>query len=189
MKKLKLQMQITVDGYVAGPNGELDWMILEDRDVEVKEIVNELVNSSDTILMGRKMTNEFVNYWENVKSDSTEFPFAKKMINTPKIVFSKTIKSIVGKNITVESGNLTNVVNDLKNKEGKDLLVYGGAGFVSSLLKEGLIDEFNLFVHPVMINDGMRIFDLLEKQQKLSLLGSTAYECGITLISYKLNND
>ncbi|MBC8110001.1 MAG: dihydrofolate reductase family protein, partial [Verrucomicrobia bacterium] len=63
------------------------------------------------------------------------------------------------------------------------------AGFVASLIKEGLIDEFNLLVNPVMINKGMRIFDLLEKRQKLSLLSSTAYECGITVISYKLNND
>lgn len=189
MRKLKLQMQITVDGYVAGTNGELDWMIMEDCHVEVKNSENGLIDSSDTILMGRKMTNEFVKYWENVKPDSSEFSFAKKMIDTPKIVFSKTIKSIAGKNIAVENGDLTTVVNNLKNKEGKDILVYGGAGFVSSLIKEGLIDEFNFFVHPVMINNGMRIFDLLKKRQKLSLLSSTAYDCGVTVISYKLNND
>lgn len=189
MRKLKLQMQITVDGYVAGTNGELDWMILEDCHVEVKNSENGLIDSSDTILMGRKMTNEFVKYWENVKPDSSEFSFAKKMIDTPKIVFSKTIKSIAGKNIAVENGDLSTVVNNLKNKEGKDILVYGGAGFVSSLIKEGLIDEFNFFVHPVMINNGMRIFDLLKKRQKLFLLSSTAYDCGVTVISYKLNND
>ena len=187
MRKLKLQMQITVDGYVAGTKGELDWMV-SDQDHEFQEFYNSLVDSSDTILMGRKMTKEFVQYWENVKPDSDEFSFAKKMIDTPKIVFSKTVKSIAGKNIVVEDGNLTTVVNDLKKKKGKDLLVYGGAGFVSSLIKEGLIDEFNLFVNPVMINDGMRIFDLLEKRQKLSLISSTAYDCGITVLVYKNQN-
>ena len=185
MRKLKLQMQITVDGYVAGPNGELDWMNLEDWDMEVKNIENELIDSSDTILMGRKMTDEFVQYWENVKPESDEFSFAKKMIDTPKIVFSKTIKSIAGKNIIVENGDLITIVNDLKNKDGKDILVYGGAGFVSSLIKEGLIDEFNFFVHPVMINKGMRIFDLLEKRQKLSLIRSTAYAGRIIVSVYK----
>ena len=188
MRKLKLQMQITVDGYVAGPNGELDWMSM-DQDDKYIAFYTSIIDSSDTILMGRKMTNEFVQYWENVKPESPEFSFAKKMIDTPKIVFSKTIKSIAGKNIVVEDGDLTTVVNDLKNKEGKDLLVYGGAGFVSALIKEGLIDEFNFLVDPIMINKGMRIFDLLEKRQKLSLLNSTAYACGITAMSFKLNND
>ena len=188
MRKLKLQMQITVDGYVAGINGELDWMNLENWDVDVKNSENELIDSSDTILMGRKMTDEFVKYWGNVKPDSSEFSFAKKMIDTPKIVFSKTIKSIVGKNIVLENGDLTTVVSDLKNKDGKDILVYGGAGFVSSLIKEGLIDEFNFFVHPVMINEGMTIFDLLEKRQKLSLISLKAHNCGVIVISYKLNS-
>ncbi len=189
MRKLKLQMQITIDGFVAATNGELDWMHLEDWDAEVKNSENQLIDSSDTILMGRKMTKDFVQYWENVKPDSDEGSFAKKMVDTPKIVFSKTIKGIDGKNITVENGDLTTTVNDLKNKQGKDMLVYGGAGFVSSLIKEGLIDEFHFFVHPVMINNGMRIFNLLEKRQKLSLISSTAYDCGVTVLVYQLKND
>jgi dihydrofolate reductase len=189
MRKLKLQMQISLDGYVAGINGESDWMGLENWDDKLRNIEKELVDSSDTILMGRKMTNEFVEYWENVKPDSPEFSFAQKMVDTPKIVFSKTIKNITGKNVVVENGDLTKVVGDLKNKNGKDLLVYGGAAFVSSLIKEGLIDEFYLFVHPVMINDGMKIFDLLEKRQKLTLLNSTTYDYGIIMLHYKLNNE
>jgi dihydrofolate reductase len=189
MRKLKLQMQITVDGYVAGPNGELDWMNLENWEVDVKSREDELIDSSDTVLMGRKMTKEFVEYWGNVKPDSPEYSFAKKMVETPKIVFSKTIKSIPGKNITVENKDLTTVVNDLKNKQGKDILVYGGAAFVSSLIREQLIDEFNFFVLPIMINNGKRIFDLLEKRQNLSLLSSTSYDCGIVVVCYKVNNN
>jgi dihydrofolate reductase len=69
------------------------------------------------------------------------------------------------------------------------MIVYSGAGFVSSLIKEGLIDEFNFFVNPVMINKGLRIFDLLEHRQKLSLISATAYECGISVIVYKLDNE
>src|SRR5688500_14042963 len=93
MRKLKLQMQITLDSFAAGPAGELDWMIF-DFDDKLSAFVNELTDASDTILLGRKMTDGFMNYWENVlkQPESPEYPFAEKMVNYPKIVFSKTIE-------------------------------------------------------------------------------------------------
>lgn len=185
MRKLKLQMQLSVDGYVAGPNGELDWMTWE-HSPELINFINALTDSSDTILMGRKMTDGFVSYWESVKPDSQEYSFAKKMVDIPKVVFSKTIKTAAGKNVKVENGDLTTAIKNLKSKPGKDIIVYGGAGFVSSLIKEGLIDEFHFFINPVLINKGMRIFDLLNRRQKLQLLKSTAYDCGVTVTSFKL---
>jgi dihydrofolate reductase len=188
MRKLKLQVQISVDGYVAGPNGELDWMTWE-HSKELLDLINSITDSSDTILMGRKMTDGFVGYWESVKSDSPEYTFAQKMVNIPKVVFSKTVKNIPGKNVRVENGDLATAVKALKNKPGKDMVVYGGAGFVSSLIKEGLIDEFHFFVNPVLINKGMRIFDLLDKRQKLSVIKSTAYDCGVTVTSFKLQTN
>lgn len=188
MRKLKLQMQISVDGYVAGPNGELDWMTWN-LDEKLLNFINALTDSSDTILMGRKMTEGFVTYWENVANnqpDSPEFTFAHKMVNMPKIVFSKTVKSIAGKNIVVENGDLATAVKKLKDQSGKDILVYGGADLVSSLVKEGLIDEFNFFINPVMINKGLRIFDKLGERQKLISLGSTPYDCGVIVNKYQL---
>src|SRR4051812_28053141 len=191
MRKLKLQMQISVDGYVAGPNGELDWMTWT-HDDQLIQFINALTDSSDTILLGRKMTDGFVNYWENVvnnQPDSPEYPFARKMVDTPKVVFSKTLDASRWNNTILAKGNLADEIANLKNQSGKDIIVYGGAGFVSSLIKEGHIDELNLFVHPIMISKGMRIFDLLDKRQKLTLLGSTSYENGVTVLRYKLNNE
>jgi dihydrofolate reductase len=184
-------MQISADGYVAGPNGELDWMTW-DLDENLLNFINSLTDSSDTILMGRKMTDGFVTYWENVvnnQPDSPEYSFAQKMVNLPKIVFSKTVKNISGKNVSVENGDLANAVNNLKNKSGKDIIVYGGADFVSSLIKEGLIDEFNFFVNPVLIHKGRRIFDKLDRRQKLTSLGSTPYDCGVIVNRYQLSKD
>src|SRR6478752_8157179 len=178
MRKLKLQMQISVDGYVAGPNGELDWMVWNTND-ELNQFIIALTDSSDTILLGRKMTDGFVNYWENVvnnQPDSPEYSFAKKMVDTPKVVFSKTLGASKWNNTTLANGNLAEEIAALKNQSGKDIIVYGGASFVSSLIKEGFIDEFNLFVNPVMINKGMRIFDLPDKRQKLTLLDLTPYK-------------
>lgn len=187
MRKLKLQMQQTVDGYVAGINGELDWMQFE-MDEELLQLITSLTDTSDTILLGRKMTEAFINYWENVvnnQPDSPEFSFAEKMVNIPKIVFSKTLKSIEGKNTTLENGDLVTAINQLKNKPGKDILVYGGANFVSSLLKNNLIDELNLFVKPIAIGKGMEIF---VDRTNLKLVNAKAFQCGEVVLQYKLNN-
>jgi len=180
MRKLKLQMQTTVDGFVAGPEGQLDWMTRPLDDQLIAFIVH-LTDTSDTILLGRKMTEGFINYWENVKQDSPEYTFAQKMVNTPKIVFSKTLKSVAGKNVRVENGPLVDAVNRLKNQPGKDIVVYGGATFVSSLVQNRLIDELNLFVNPVAIGKGLRIF---EDRARLKLASSTRYPSGIVVNTY-----
>lgn len=177
-------MQMTVDGFVAGPEGELDWMTFDGDDEKLLGLVNELTDSSDTILMGRKMTGEFVAYWEGVVNNQPESPeheFAKKMVDMKKIVFSKTVESMHGENVSVENGDVVNAVNELKGIEGKDIVVYGGAGFVSSLLDHGLIDELNLFINPTAIGNGMRIFS---DRTKLKLVSSEAYNSGIVVNTY-----
>ena len=181
MRKLKLQMQITVDGFVAGPEGQLDWMTwaMEEKGIAM---VNHLIDTSDTILMGRKMTPGFVNYWESVKADDPQYDFAQKMVNTPKVVFSRTLSTMDGKNVRVENGDLVAAVNQLKSQSGKDLLVYGGASFVASLIENGLIDELHLIVNPIAIHDGMRIFTA---RTPLELVDSVALTTGKVANTYK----
>ena len=183
MRKLKLQMQATVDGYVAGPEGQLDWMTF-DMDPKLLAFITHLTDTSDTILLGRKMTDGFVKYWEQVvtQKESSEHVFAQKMVDIPKVVFSKTISRVEGRNVRVENGDLVGAVNQLKSRPGKDIVVYGGATFVSSLIEHGLIDELNLFVNPVAIGSGMRIF---KGKKPLKLAASTAYPCGIVVNSYR----
>jgi dihydrofolate reductase len=182
MRKLKLQMQVTVDGYVAGPQGQLDWMTF-DMDPGLLAFINHLTDTSDTILLGRKMTEGFIKYWEQVvtQKDSPEYDFAQKMVGLPKVVFSKTLQRVEGKNVRVENGDLLDAVNKMKSQPGKDIVVYGGATFVSSLIERGLIDEMNLFVNPVAIGNGMRVF---KGKTPLKLAASTAYPCGIVVNSY-----
>ncbi|HVH66895.1 MAG TPA: dihydrofolate reductase family protein [Gemmatimonadales bacterium] len=180
-RKLKLQMQMTVDGFVAGPEGQLDWMTW-DMDEKLLAFINHLTDTSDTILLGRKMTPGFTSYWEAVKPESAEYPFACKMVDMSKIAFSKTLKHIDGKNVRVENGDLVEAVNRLKRLPGKDIVVYGGATFVGSLLGHGLIDELNIFVNPVAIARGMQIFT---DRNALRLAGSTAYACGIVVNTYQ----
>jgi dihydrofolate reductase len=185
MKKLKLQVQMTIDGYHCGPNGELNWMNF-DWDEKLIEYVNKLTDSSDTILLGRKMTDGFVNYWENVLKNpkSPEYDFAKKMVNTPKIVFTKTLEKSQWKNTEIEKGDLKEKINKLKRKNGKDIIVYGGTSFVASLIKEGLIDEYHLFINPAAIGKGKTIFDSLDKMMNLSLEKSLSFKNGIVMNHY-----
>ena len=182
MRKLKLQMQITVDGFVAGPEGQLDWMTWN-HSAELIGFINRLIDTSDTILMGRKMASGFVNYWEGVKPGTPEHEFARKMVDTPKVVFSRSATTVAGQNVRVEHGPLSDAVNELKKKRGKDLLVYGGAGFVSSLIDQRLLDELDLFVNPVAIGRGLSIFDA---KTPLKLRASTSYPCGIVVNTYDL---
>jgi dihydrofolate reductase len=186
MRKLKLQVQMSVDGYVAGPNGELDWMTWN-WDDKLKDFTSKLHEPVDTILLGRKMTDGFINYWSSVveNPDSPEYPFGKKMIDTPKVVFTKTLEKSEWPNTELAKGDLSNEVNRLKKKEGGDIIVYGGAGFVTSLIKAGLIDEYYLFINPTALGSGLTIFDGLEKKQDLTLEDSIRFDCGIVVQVYK----
>ena len=187
MRKLKLQMQMTLDSFVAGPSGELDWMVSGQLHGELGNLVNELIDSSDTILMGRKMTDEYINYWTKVleNPESPEYAFAKKMVDTPKVVFTKTLIESAWANTVLAKDDIVKEVNRLKNLPGKDILVYGGAGFVSSLIKENLIDEYNFFINPTAIGRGLTIFGKLEdKSSSLKLSHSQSYNCGIVVNTY-----
>ena len=181
MRKLKLQMQITIDGFVAGPDGQLDWMTRA-MDEKLLAFINHLTDTSDTILLGRKMTEGFVNYWEQAINQPNSPSFAQKMVSIPKVVFSKTINKVAGQNVRVENGPLAEAVNRLKGQAGKDIVVYGGATFVSSLIENGLIDEFNFFVNPVAIGKGMQVF---AARKPLKLVSSTAYPSGTVVNTYQ----
>ena len=186
MRKLKLQIQTTLNGFVAKPGGELDWITWDWTD-DIKVFVTELTNSMDTIILGRKLAEGFIPYWADVKTkpDHQEYEAGKIFTDTPKIVFSKALTTSLWDNTEVTSENLTDKVTELKNKKGKDIISYGGADFVSSLIKESLIDEYYLFVNPVAIKEGLRIFDKLTDMKKFKLTETRRFDCGINLLKYE----
>ncbi len=186
MRKLKLQVQISVDGYVARPNGELDWMIW-DWDDELKKRVTEITEPVDTVLLGRKMAGGFISHWAAVAADpdNPDYWAGKKFTDTPKIVFTKTLERSEWPNTELAKGDLADEINKLKNQDGKDIIVYGGASFVTSLIKAGLIDEYHLFVNPTALGKGLTIFEGLEKPREMILTDSTRYDCGIVEHRYE----
>jgi len=185
MRKLKLQMQLTIDGFVAGPNGELDWMDF-DWDNTLKDYVTELTDSVDTIVMGRKLAEGFIPYWKNVTSNPADiqYDFGKKMTDKPKIVFTRTLETSEWDNTKLGKGDLAEEITKLKNQPGKDIIVYGGATFVSDLIKHNLVDEYHLFINPVVIGNGMTIFKDLP-MKKMELVKTITGSNGIVVLFYK----
>lgn len=176
-------MQLSVDGFVAGPNGELDWMLFNWDDV-LKDYVTELTDSVDTIVMGRNLAEGFIPYWKKVASnpDDVQFEFGKKMTEKPKIVFTRTLEKAAWDNTTLAKD--IERITELKKQPGKDIITYGGAGFASSLIKHDMIDEYHLFVNPVVLGNGMTIFKELEREN-LELIKTTTSSTGIVILYYQ----
>ena len=176
---------MSVDGFIAGPNGEMDWMIWN-WDDKIKAYVNDLTEPVDTIILGRKLAEGFIPYWANVAAnpDDPEYTAGKKFTDTPKVVFTKTLNQSEWAGTTIASGDLEKEIKNLKLQDGKDIIAYGGATFVSALIKAGLIDEYHLFINPVALGSGMAIFQDLDQRQNLTLVKSQLFDCGITVLHY-----
>lgn len=141
MRKLKLQMQVTLDGFNStGPNDEQQWVTW---DLEgIKKYVVDLLDTSDTILIGRKLAVDYIPFWQDTftKPDDPMHDFATRIVNAKKIVFTKTLDKSIWDKTELAKGDLKDEINKLKNQDGKDIIVYGVSSFVSSLIKDGLID-------------------------------------------------
>jgi dihydrofolate reductase len=186
MRKLKLQVQMTVDGYIAGQNGEMDWMT-SNWDDELKKYVKEITEPVDCIILGRKLAEGFIPYWAAVAAnpDDPEFTAGKKFTDTQKVVFTKTLDKSNWDNTVLAKGDLFDEITKLKKKDGEDIIAYGGATFVSALIKQWLIDEFHLFINPTAIGRGMTIFKELDNKQNLAFKKSSAFACGIVILCYE----
>ncbi|MBL8994698.1 MAG: dihydrofolate reductase family protein [Spirochaetia bacterium] len=184
MRKLKLQIQTSIDGFIAGPQGEMDWMV-SDWDEELKNYVREITEPVDTILLGRKLAEGFIAHWASHPDEEG----AEKMNSTPKVVFSRTLAESPWENAVLAKGALVDEVNALKDREGGDLIAYGGGGFASSLIREALIDDIHIFINPTAIGRGMTLFRGTKSHLKYRLQKAKAFPCGIVVVHYERINE
>ena len=186
MRKLKLQVQMTIDGFISGTNGEMEWMKFP-WTTDILDYVREITEPVDTIILGRKLAEGFIPHWTNVvkNPNDPEFEGGVKYTSTPKIVFSKTMDNSIWDNTTIANGDLVEEITELKNSKGKDIIAYGGGTFVSALIKNKLIDELHLFINPTAIGNGMPIFKELSTYQSFEVKEVKNFECGIIVLVYK----
>jgi dihydrofolate reductase len=173
MRKLIYSMTVSLDGFIAGPDGEIDWSA---PDEELHRFHNQRTREIGAHLCGRRLF-EVMSYWEtadeNPSAPEHELEFARIWKDMPKIVFSRTLEKVEGNTRLVRDGVVEEVAK-LKEQPGKDLAV-GGAGLASTLIKLGLIDEYRLFVSPVVLGGGTPYFPALDEKINLELVETRTF--------------
>ncbi|MFC4127016.1 dihydrofolate reductase family protein [Nocardia rhizosphaerae] len=181
MRKFKLQVQTTIDGFMAGPNGEMDWMTFAWSD-DLSAHVGALTDPVDTIVLGRKLAEGFIPHWaaqpEHETQESIDF-----MNKTPRVVISRTLTESPWDNAVVAT-DAAATIRDLKAREGGDIIAYGGSELVSGLIADGLFDELNLFVNPTAIGAGLPVFAATGTNQPYTLESATRFGCGVVGLRY-----
>ena len=183
MRKLIYSMRVSLDGFIAGPGGEIDWSA---PDEELHRFHNQQMREIGAHLFGRRLY-EVMTYWETADENPSipeyELEFARIWKDVPKIVFSKTLEKVEG-NARLVRGGVAEEVAELKEQPGKDLAV-GGAGLASTLIKQGLVDEYRLFVSPVVLGAGTPYFPALEDRINLELVETRTFGSRVVYLRYR----
>lgn len=187
MRKVIVSMNVTLDGFMAGPNCELDWHF-EYWNEEMAEEAAKQLNKADTILLGRITYQALADYWPfqplNPNFARQDMAFADMMNNHRKVVFSNSLKDTRWHNSMIMTENLQNAVCHLKQEPGTDILVLGSGTVVASLAEYNLIDEYQLWVHPVMLGRGKLFFRNPELKNRLTLIRKKEFDSGVAIHFY-----
>jgi dihydrofolate reductase len=192
MRKLLLQVQLSVDGYMADSQGKTDWMVWnwgEDWawDDALRTYHTELTASVDCILLSRKMAEGgFIQHWVQMaeKQDNPQAGFAQKIADAQKVVFTNTLTTSAWEKTVLAKGNLSEEVTALKQTPGRNLMAYGGVAFAAALIQAGLVDEFHLILNPCALGSGLALFPERRPPLPLSLMKATPYPCGIVVAQF-----
>jgi dihydrofolate reductase len=182
VRTFKLQVQTTVDGYMAGPNGEMDWMTFPWTD-DIGDYIRAMTDEVDTIVLGRRLAEGFIPAWAAGPEGETQEAI-DWMNSRAKVVISNSLTESPWPeaNAVIANGDLAATITELKGRPGGDLIAYGGGTLVTSLIAEGLLDELHLFVNPSAIGAGMPVFPNLDANQPLHLVTAQPFDCGITAL-------
>lgn len=182
-RKIILDLAVTLDGFIEGKNGEIDWCIM-DSEMGFTDFLHQI----DTILYGRKSYELWGQYTPETEVAEAERELWELVHSKQKYVFSRTQKGTDDKAIFIND-QILEEINTLKNKPGKDIWLYGGASLITTFIKLGLVDEFRLSVHPVVLGEGKPLFMDLQERVNLKLVNTKSFSSGVVQLIYHLNRD
>lgn len=186
MRKLVLFMHTSLDGFIARPNGEIDWILVGD---EMFEFANQQTSRSDTAVYGRGTYKIMQDYWPTAanKPDATnhDIVHSRWYNQVEKIVVSRTLKGTNLSNARIISENVEAEIRKLKEKEGKEIIMFGSPTFAQSMMQENLIDDYWLFVNPIILGKGIPLFKGNHKEIKLRLALSKTFSSGVVCLHYE----
>lgn len=186
MRKIVLLMHITLDGFAAGPNGEMDWIHIDE---EMFDYIGEQTNLADTALYGRVTYQMMENYWPAAagkpgasKHDIEHSTWYNKV---SKVILSKTLAGQELADTIIISSQPAEKIKTLKEQKGTNILMIGSPGALHSLLQENLIDEFLLFVNPVILGQGIPLFSAVKEAIQLKLVNNITFSSGVACLRYE----
>jgi dihydrofolate reductase len=185
MRNLTFFMHVSLDGLISGPNGEMNWIKVDE---EIFDFVGTMTAQADTALYGRVTYEMMQAYWPEAGNQPNASKHAKEHSawynKVPKIVLSRTLSESGLNNTTVIPDQLADKINAIKKQDGSSILIFGSPRASISLLNEGLIDEFWLFVNPVILGNGIPLFKDISGTTNLKLIGTRTFGCGVIALHY-----
>jgi dihydrofolate reductase len=185
MRKIISFMHLSLDGFVAGPNGEMDWIKVDE---EIFDYVGIRISRGDTALYGRKTFQMMQDYWpaagDKPAATKHDIEHSKWYKKVHKVVLSKTMEVEDLTNTTIISDNISDRINEIKQRAGEDILLFGSPTATHSLIQQNLIDGYWLFINPIILGHGIPLFEGVKDKIKLNLLNTRHFDCGVTELNY-----
>lgn len=185
MRKLVLFMHVSLDSFVAGPNGEMNWIHVDE---EIFDNAHDRTEAADTALYGRVTYEMMQAYWPTAgdKSNASkhDVEHSKWYNKVHKVVLSKTLKEEDLENTTIISDDISEKITALKQAPGNEIIIFGSPSAAHSIMQLNLIDEYWLFVNPIVLGEGVPLFKNLERK-KLKLINSNAFASGVVCLHYE----
>jgi len=185
MRKIILSVHVSLDGFVAGPGGEMDWIKLDD---EMFDLVGGFTNDADTALYGRVTWEMMDNYWptaaDQPNATKHDIEHSQWYNTVDKLVLSKTMRGKKADKIKFISDNVFSEINSFKQAPGKNVMIFGSPTAAHSLMEYNLIDEYWLFVNPILLGQGIPLFANIKTRINLKPLETKVFSCGVTALHY-----